>query len=605
MDVIRRCLMILDHAGRVELAVLGVLILLNTIMELATLGVVMPFLAFLNDPSLVQSNPISRYVYELAGVQSTTTFLALVGLALFTFVVFKNIYLYWLTRRQSKFGYLHAARVSQKLFAGYLTAPFQVHLNRNSADMITTVDYSVDAVFSQVVLVFLTFVTDLSVVIAMLAFLLVVEPYLTLTIILVLGVCSLGLALFFRKEIGTLGKEGLEFRVTRMKMLQQALSSIKELKVLGREHFFFDTFRSVRQRHALNQARMATLLQVPRQVIEVIAVGGLLLVVVLILLQGRATSDTVAILGLFAVVAFRTMPVLNRMLSAYNTIIHAQASVLEVSTDLENAAFAGHVSERVLEPLTFNRALELKSVSFAYNNAAWPVVKQVSLRIAPGESVAFVGSSGAGKSTLVDIILGLLAPQQGEVIVDGANIFTDASRWRQIIGYVPQSIALIDDTILNNVAFGVEPAKIDEKRVRVALAQAHLDKFCVSLPEGLHTMLGERGVRLSGGQRQRIGIARALYPDPKVLVLDEATSALDNESEREISLALESVRRQKTLIIIAHRLSTVKSCDRLFVMSDGSITDTGTFSELVERCPEFRDMVRLAELTPTQLQGFP
>lgn len=596
--LIHRSLAILDPAGRVQLAQLGALILLNTLLELATVGFVLPFLALLNDPGLIQTNPIARSVYEMLGISSTTTFLALVGMGLFVLVVFKNFYLYWLTRRQAEFGYFQAARVSEKLFAGYLAAPLQVHLNRNSADMITTADYSVDAVFSQVILFFLVFITDASVVLALIAFLLIAEPYLTFTIIVVMGSCSLALVLLFRKEIATLGERGIALRIARLKCLQQALASIKEVKVLGREHFFLETFHGFRQRHAANQARAATLLQLPRQVIEVVAVGGLLLVIVLILLQGRATTDMIAVMGLFAIAAFRIMPALNRMLNAYNAITNGQAAVDEVSRDLENAAFSSRVSAEEPEPLRFDRSLELRNVSFAYEGAQAAAVRDISLAIRAGESVAFVGASGAGKSTLIDIILGLLPPQQGDVVVDDVDVFTDARRWRRLIGYVPQSISLVDDTLRNNVAFGIEPAKIDEKRVWSALALANLDTFCSSLPEGLGTMLGERGVRLSGGQRQRVGIARALYTDPKVLVLDEATSALDNESEREITSALEAVRREKTLIIIAHRLSTVKRCDRLFFLRDGKVADAGTFAELLERCSEFRDMVHLAELLP-------
>ena len=596
MQQIRLCIAMLNIAGRRRLAQLGFLILFNTILEVATVGMVLPFIALLNQPALVESHGVIRTIYKALSLSSPTTFLALVGAILFVLVVCKNVYLYWLMQLQAKFGYFEAARIAEQLFGRYLAAPYQMHLNRNSADMITTVDYSVDAVFSQVLLFVIVLVTEASVILSIVLFMLATEPKLTLALGVVLGGCAGLLVVYLRRELADLGEAGIQLRIARLQCLQQGLTSIKDLKVLGREKFFFNEFRDLRQRHATNQARASTVSQMPRQVLEVVVVGGLLLVISIILIEGRATTDTVGVLGLFAMAAFRIMPALNRMVNAYNTIKNGGAAVDEVWADFSAADLAKNLPPSGSEHICFTRELTLRDVSFAYDSSPTPVLENITLHIQPGESIGFVGPSGAGKSTLVDIILGLLAPQSGRVEIDGIDVTRDPRLWRRLIGYVPQTISLVDDTLRNNIAFGIEPGAIDEARVWKVLGLARLDEFCRGLPNGLNTMVGERGVRLSGGQRQRIGIARALYHDPKVLIFDEATSALDNESERDITNAIEAMRGDKTLLIIAHRLSTVKRCDRLVLLHNGAIVDIGTFEELMGRREDFREMVQLAEL---------
>lgn len=596
MEQIRLSIAMLNTAGRRRLGQLGVLILFNTILEVATVGMILPFIALLNDPTLIETHGKIQAIYNLLGLHSRTTFLTLIGVFLLVLVICKNIYLYWLTRLQAGFGAFEAARVAEKLFSGYLAAPFQTHLNRNSANMITTADYSVDAVFSQVLLYVIVFVTEASVILALILFMLFTEPKLTLVLGLVLGGSAMLLSMYLRRELVELGKIGIQLRVARLQCLQQALTSIKEVKVLGREQFFLENFRNLRQKHASNQARASTVSQLPRQVIEVVVVGGLLLVIVMILLDGRATADMVAVLGLFAMAAFRIMPALNRMVNAYNTIKNSQAAVDEVWTDLADQDLSASPTPTERQPIAFARELQLRDVSFSYEGSSSRVLEDISLSIRPGESIGFVGPSGAGKSTLVDIVLGLLVPQHGHVEIDGIDITAHPKRWRHLFGYVPQSISLIDDSLRNNVAFGIEADRIEDARVWHALKLARLDDFCRSLPNGLDTMLGERGQRLSGGQRQRVGIARALYHDPQILVLDEATSALDSESERDITDAIDAMRGTKTVLIIAHRLSTVKRCDRLVLLRKGKIVDIGAFGELVSRREDFRETVRLAEL---------
>jgi ATP-binding cassette subfamily C protein len=595
MAHIRRCLALLDVAGRRRMVLLGLLILIYTGLEVASVGLVLPFIALINSPGLIETNRLANLLYVQSGTGSVTSFLALAGVALFALIVFKNIYFCWVAHLQARFSYFQEARVAGALLERYLAAPFETHLQRNSSDMITTVDYSTELVFSQVLLFLIVFVTEAASICGLVLLMLFIEPQLTLVLGVVLGGCALALTLFLRHEIIHVSETSLRLRKLRLQALQQALNSIKEVKVLGCEKFFAESYRRLRQDFAANQVRLQMLSQIPRPVLEVVVSGGIVMVIVLVLVQGRAAADVIAVLSLFAMAAFRILPSTNRLVHAFHAIKSGSAAVDQVSTDLFDRRFPALPAATPVKPMRFAQAIELRDVSFSYRDSASLVLRNVSLRIGRGESVGLVGASGVGKSTLIDVILGLLEPQQGSVLVDGQDIIADPRPWRALVGYVPQANALIDDTLRNNVAFGVDPKSVDESGVWNAVGLAGLDAFCRSLPDGLDTMIGERGMRLSGGQRQRIGIARALYRNPQVLVLDEATSALDVESERNIGSAIEALHGEKTLLIIAHRLSTVKRCDRIVLMGEGTIADTGTFDELMARREDFREMVRLAE----------
>lgn len=594
--LIRKCLALLDAAGRRKLTVLGIAVFVNSILEMVSLGMILPLIALISDPSVLEKSRVMHWIYQASGLPSHQAFLTALGVFLLLFTIARNVYLYMVSRQQAHFCHVQAARISINLLVTYLQAPYAMHLKRNSAELISMVDYATEQVFALVMMPFLIFVTEASAVTAVLALLFFAEPSATLALMLLLGISAGALILILRTRLAILGQRAFALRVRRIKSLQQALHSIKEIKVFGRAAFFADAFRGPRMEHAEVQSMADTLGQSPRQVIEASVVGGLLLVIVIIVSQGRPSADLVKVLALFAMAAFRVMPSANRLVNAYNAIRHGADYLDKTTSDYFNTAYEESPAA-VIEQEGFIDAIAFHKVAFSYDGAPAPALNQVSLEIRPGASIGLVGRSGAGKSTLVDVMLGLLTPQSGQITIDGHDVTGVPHIWQKLVGYVPQTVSLIDDTLRNNVAFGVAFNEIDDARIWQSLEEAHLGDFVRGLPDRLDTSLGERGLRISGGQRQRIGIARALYRNPPILIFDEATAALDTESEREISRAVEELRASKTMITIAHRLSTVQRCDRLYIMDQGAVTDSGTFEQLVARNPMFRRMVQLAQLS--------
>ena len=421
--------------------------------------------------------------------------------------------------------------------------------------------------------------TECLVTMCILILLLTTAPLATLTSTILLGGSVFLFFKYFRQKISQLGKEQQEVSGTMIKWVNQGLGASKEVKVSGKEDFFIKSYAAQSQIKANNSVYMKMLEQVPRLFIETLLVTIVLLTMVIIVFQGTDTSVIVSTMALFAMAAFRIMPSITRIVALITTIRYSQPALKVVYEDLfmnkelnNNDEFQYKKSFNInKENRYFNDSIKLNKVSFRYPGQQDYSVKEVSLNIPIGHSVAFIGESGAGKTTLVDLILGLFAPETGTVLVDGKNLVDQRTQWQQKIGYIPQSIFLSDDTIRGNVGFGIDAEKIDDKEVWRALEQAQLKEFVEKLPEKLETKVGERGVRISGGQRQRLGIARALYHNPEILFMDEATSALDNDTEKEIMKAIDSLKRDKTLIIIAHRLSTIENCDVVFKLNKGRL----------------------------------
>jgi ABC-type multidrug transport system fused ATPase/permease subunit len=531
-------------------------------------------MAILMQDDLTYRHPEMRALLEYLGnpTQSkliTTAMLGLVGVYLF-----KNLYLAFLAWWQTRFAFGVQAQLSQRLFTTYLRQPYTFHLQRNSAQLIRNVTAEVSLFTSNALLPGMLLLTEILVLLGISILLLLVEPLGALIVVLVLGGAAWGFYRSTRARISQWGKERQYHDGQRLQHLQQGLGGAKDVKLLGRESDFLVQYRVHNTQSARVGRFQSTLQQLPRLWLELLAVTGLALLVLSMLAQGREMTSIVPTLGLFAAAAFRLMPSVNRILTAVQSLRYGLPVINILREELKLTAPEpdGLRSNNAV----FRNEIRLTNITFTYSGAHAPALNNLSIRIQKGESVGFIGASGSGKSTLVDVILGLLTPNVGHVEVDGKDIEENLRSWQDQIGYVSQSIFLTDDTLRRNVAFGLPSEQIDDAAVQRAIKAAQLDEFVTILPDGLETMVGERGIRLSGGQRQRIGIARALYHDPVVLVLDEATSALDAATERGVMQAVTALQGNKTIIIVAHRLSTVEHCHRLYRLEQGRVDAEGT-----------------------------
>lgn len=597
-------LAVFDDGRRVRALGLVGLMFVGALLETVGVGLILPFIAIIAEPSIIETNPWMARLYALAPVSDATGFFWLFAALMLVFYVFKNVCVGAVVYISNAviFGRMHV--VFTRLLSRYMHAPYTFHLTHSSSDLQRNINHDVVMAFNWVVSQCFFLLRDALLVAALLVLLLAVEPAATLAAAVAIGVPGLLFYLLTRNSMVRLGEDERRQYALMIKWVSQGIGGIKEAKILGTEDYFVETFAGHAGSFARTRRTMLTVNELPRLVLETIAVGSILVVVLVTASRGSPLQAVLPSLAMFGVAAFRVLPAATRSIRAIGLIRHHRGSLQQVWHDLNASRELQGIERDTGQKMRFGDALELDDVEVRYDEDGPSALKGVSLTIRRGEAVAFVGPSGAGKTTAVDALLGLLPIARGRVLVDGRDIAERRTAWQGRCGYIPQQIYLIDDTIRQNVAFGVPADDIDDERVLAALRASQLDAFVASLPEGLDTNLGENGVRLSGGQRQRIGIARSLYPDPDVLVLDEATAALDPESEAAVSDAIVALAGDKTLIVVAHRMSTVRRCDRLFFLEDGRLAATGTFAELVESCPRFRAMAGIDhESAPSALAG--
>lgn len=560
--------------------VLLVLMLVGMALETLGIGLVIPAMAVMTQSDLAAKYPAALPLLQFLSNPSHNQLLVGGMLVLLAVYVVKTLFLGYLAWRQSCFAYGLQANLSYRLFSGYLRQPYAFHLERNSAQLIRNTIGSVNGV-TNVIQQGLILISEGFVLVGFSALLLWVEPVGALVVVSTLGLSAWVFHRVTRMRIARWGKASQYHEGLRIQHLQQGLGGAKDVKLLGRESDFLAQYSIHNNSSAIVSEHRSTLQALPRLWLELLAVTGLVALVLIMVGQGKPMDALLPTLGVFTAAAFRLMPSMNRVMAAVQSL---RFSIPVIDTISEEFRLVDVVLvPRTGTSLPLTSSLTLDAVVFKYPTAQAPSLAGISLSVPKGSSVGFIGGSGAGKSTLIDVVLGLLTPDSGAVLVDGVDIQGNLRGWQNQIGYVPQSIFLTDDTLRRNIAFGLPNEQIDEAAVLRAVQSAQLEQFVSELVQGLDTVVGERGIRLSGGQRQRIGIARALYHDPPILVLDEATSSLDTETESGVMEAVQALQGKKTLLIVAHRLSTVEHCDWLYRLEQGRVVEYGSAREVLRR----------------------
>ena len=561
---------IFSKRDKYKIALLLCIMVAGSFLELLGVAVFQPFVNIIMMPDSIQENPYLARIYQMFGCSTTESFLTVVALGIIVIYVVKNVYLWVEQDLILKFTYGVQQKLSTRLLTTYLAEPYTFHLNKNIAELQRSMQEDT-TMFTQVLMHTLQLIAEVVVCVVLGVYLFSVSNSITVVIVGLLILCVILFTKLTKRFTEELGKQGQIYKGKLYQWVNQSLGGVKEVKVLNREEFFTSSYKKY-YRLYIKGVRINRLLSItPKYMVEAVCMTGLLIAIIIKLNFGHGELENfIPQLATFAVAAFRLLPSVGRINEHVNNILYAVPSVDLIYGDLKGIEdYQEEKGEEEGREWNFERAISAKHVTYAYPNTDTNVLEDANCVIPKGKTVAFIGSSGAGKTTMADIILGLLVPQRGKILVDDIDVFKNLTMWHHQIGYIPQVIYLSDDTIRNNIAFGIHEDQINEE---AALKKAQLAEFVDTLPDGLDTIVGDRGVRLSGGQRQRIGIARALYHDPEILVLDEATSALDNETETAVMEAIESLQGSKTMIIIAHRLTTIQNADIIYEVGDGKVT---------------------------------
>lgn len=540
-------------------------VLIGAAAELCGVYVILPVVELATDPAAVQTNRYCRWISNITGITDSKDIMLVLIACIIALYIVKNVYLSWQAYAINSYSKNTRLHFSTKLMEAYMKQPYSYFLNKNTAEILRSVNtdtgnmYTVVANLLQIISQGLTSAL-------LIAGLLISSFWMTVVVTALLALCALLIVLVLQKKMRALGKEYQRVSAGIIKTVKQSFEGIKEIKIMNKERFFIENYRTVYKNATRIELIYNLMSYIPKYLIETIAVGGILLYLAVIIAVGGDMGALLPQLSLFAVAAFKLLPSVNALYTNYGNVMYDKASVDLIYHDIREVQDVTDraLTDKEVEKLCFEREITVNSLSFAYDNMDQNVLEDISFSIEKGKSVAFIGESGGGKTTLVDNILGILKPQKGSVLVDGVNINEIMQSWHRDIGYIPQTIFIMDDTVRRNVAFGVRNEEIDDEKVWEALREAQLESFVKNLEHGLDTEVGEAGMRLSGGQRQRIGIARALYHAPDILVFDEATSALDNETEKEVMAAIDALHGSKTMLMIAHRLTTIENCDHVY-----------------------------------------
>ncbi len=548
------------------------MMIFGAVLEACSVSMVIPVVGVVIDENSIQKYEIVRNIYNALHMQSITQFALLMMTALILIFIIKNIYLYWQLKLMYRFVYTNQFRTSERMMKNYLRKGYEFYLNADTAVIQRNITSDVNNMYA-LILSLLQLISEVIVFVVLLGVMVASDWKMTVIIALPLLATLFIIKKVVKPIMNKAGKENQDFYSGLFKWISQTVQGIKEVKIAGKEQYFTEEYIKC-GRGYVNAVQKYTLYNsIPRLLIETVCIASLVGYMMILVSQGESVKEVTAVLSAFVVAAVRMMPCANRINNQLTSMAFYQPFFMGVSDNLQDEISGKNTdmsfAEVAKEKLPVKKSIELRDITYHYPNAEPLIFDHADMEIPVGAAVGIVGASGAGKTTVVDILLGLLEIQTGGVYADGVSIKENYRSWLKNVGYIPQMIFMLDDTIRKNVAFGIAGEEIDEERLWEVLKEAQLDEFVKSLPEGADTSIGERGIRISGGQRQRIGIARALYYDPEVLILDEATSALDNDTEAAIMDSINSLHGRKTLIIIAHRLQTIEKCDMIYRVENG------------------------------------
>ena len=591
MQTLKKLLYLLSSGERKSALLLLVMMLIMALLDMIGVASILPFMVVLTNPSLIETNIFLDKLFQtlsVFGVENNQQFIFALGVLVLVLLILSLVFKALTTYYQTRFVLMREYSVGKRLVKEYLYQPYTWFLNRHSADLGKTILSEVSGVIGNGLKPLLELIAKSLITIALIILLLLADPKLALIVGFSLGAAYLLIFSFVRSFLNQIGKDRLKNNQLRFTAVAEAFSAVKEVKVGGLEQTYIERFSNSAKTFAQNQASASVVALLPRFALEAIAFGGVMLLILYLIKQTGNFNNALPVISLYVFAGYRLIPALQQIYTSFTKLTFFGPGLDNIYNDLKS--LKKFDSNHKQDILSFNKVINLKNVYYSYPNASRTALQNISLSIPAKTIIGLVGVTGSGKTTTVDIILGLLEAQKGTLEVDGQVITKKNLRaWQQSIGYVPQHIYLSDDTVAANIAFGRDSKYINQEAVAKASKIANLHDFVINeLPKQYQTTIGERGVRLSGGQRQRIGIARALYHNPKVLIFDEATSALDSLTERAVMDAVNNLGKDKTIILIAHRLSTVKKCDKIFLLENGKIKNEGNFEELLKVNDNFR-----------------
>lgn len=576
IQVWTKSMYIFNKRQKARLGGLIVILIVEALFELAGVVSVYPFIALVLNPDMINSNVGLRWLYDLSGCKSDISFFTLIAGLIVLLYVAKNAFNAFASYTRLGFVYSTRREIGVRLMRSFMLEPYNFFLENNSSNLMRCIGDDV-VLYFDMVLQCLYFISDGLLMLVFGAYLLYTDWLLTVVCVTVMALFVFIFVKWNKRKIAIYGQKTQEASGFMTKWLQQAFGGAKEIKILHREDFFVDNYEKYCATSNKMNQKFSYLNAIPHMVLECFCVAAILGVITVRINLGAEVQAFVPTMAVFAMALFRMFPRVSRINGSMNSVIFSFPFMESIYNAVKSMDEREKNNKKIEEQmgnnknLTFNSEILLNNVHFSYPTSEEEILTDISFEIKKGQAIGLVGPSGAGKSTLVDIILGVLVPQEGYVLCDGVDIQSHIRDWSGYVGYIPQSIFLSDDSIRNNIAFGLLESEQDEQRINAAIEQAQLKEFIDSLPEGIDTKIGERGVRLSGGQRQRIGIARALYNNPEILVLDEATSALDNETEKAVMESVDSLLGHKTMVIIAHRITTVKNCDVIYRVNNRTV----------------------------------